>query len=198
MKTIEELIFYYRSCPLCKNWMTLDVDLPIPTSLEIRDDALALIIIGKKGDDNKEYLISFKDNKIKSDEPFVFNDIVSTIKKLYLPNYSESLKIESRCYGCNNFRYWSKIMVYNKKLKKLKNISIAGERVRLHDLTKSNDKISYIISNNIILKETSLFVLRNLKDNVLKVKLKFMPFKDIDFDNREEIINKIKKILVLA
>jgi len=199
MKNIKEFIYYYRSCPLCNNWITLDADLPIPTTLEIRDDNLALTIIGKNGNENREYLISFKDNKIKSDHPFVFGDVVSTIKRLYLPDYSETLKIEARCYGCSNFRYWSKMMIYNDRTKKLKNIYVGGERVQFHELSKSNEKISYIISNNYNTEDTEVFILRsNVKGKALKIKIPFIPFKEIDFNNKNKILDKIKKISVLA
>lgn len=199
MKNIKEFIYYYRSCPLCNNWITLDVDLPIPTTLEITDDNLVLTIIGTRGNKNKEYLISFKDNKIISDHTFVFDDIVSTIKRLYEPNHVETLKIEARCYGCSNFRYWSKMMVYSNKTKKLKNIFVGGERVQFHELSRSNEKISYIISNNYNTEETEVFILRsNVKGKALKIKLPFMPFKEIDFINKNKILDKIKKISVLA
>jgi len=199
MKNIKEFIYYYRSCPLCKNWITLDADLPIPTTLEIGDDNLQLTIIGKNGAENKEYLISFKDNKIMSNHPFVFGDVVGTIKRLYLPDYSEQLKIEARCYGCSNFRYWSKMMTYNERTKKLKNISVGGERVQFHELNKSNEKISYIIYNNYNTMETEVFVLRStVKGKAIKIKLPFMPFKNIDFNKKEIILDKIKKILILA
>lgn len=199
MKNIKELIYYYRSCPLCKNWITLDADLPIPTTLEIRDDNLVLTIIGKNGAENKEYLISFKNNKIVSDHPFVFGDVVGTIKRLYLYDYSEQLKIEARCYGCSNFRYWSKMMIYNERTKKLENIGIGGERVQFHELSKSNEKISYIIYSNYTTEETEVFILRStVKGKALKIKLPFMPFKDLDFNNKDKILDKIKKISILA
>ena len=199
MKNIKEFIYYYRSCPLCKNWITLDVDLPIPTTLEIKDNHLNLTIIGKNGNENREYLISFKDNKIESEYPFIFGDVVSTIKRLYLPQYSATLKIEARCYGCSNFRYWSKMIVYNDKTKKLKNISIGGERVRFHELSQSNEKISYIISNNYNIEETEVYILKsNIKDKALKMHIPFIPFKKIDFDAKYTILDKIKKISVLA
>jgi hypothetical protein len=199
MKNIKDFIFYYRSCPLCKNWITLDVDLPIPTVLEIKDDCLMLKIVGKPSEEQREYSISFKDNKIQSKHPFVFGDVVSTLKRLYLPDYSSSIKIEARCYGCSNFRYWSKIMTYNERTKKLNNIYISGERVQFHELSKSNEKISYIISNNYNTNETEVFVIKSdIKDKALKIKLPFIPFKKIDFDNKNKILDKIKKILVLA
>lgn len=199
MKTIKEFIYYYRSCPLCNNWITLDADLPIPTTLEIRDDHLVFTIVGKNGNKNKEYLISFKNNKIESDHPFVFGDVVSTIKKLYFPEYSESLKIEARCYGCSNFRYWSKMMTYNDRTKKLNNINIGGERVQFHEISKSNEKISYIISNSYSTEETEIFIIRpSVQGKALKIKVPFMPFKKIDFNNKTKILDKIKKIAILA
>ena len=199
MKSIKDFIFYYRSCPLCNNWITLDVDLPIPTTLEIQDDNLFLTIIDKKGNENKEYNIFFKDNKVYGKNPFVFGDIVSTIKKLYIQDYKESLKIEARCYSCSNFRYWSKTMTYNNRSKKIQNIAIGGERVQFHELSKTNEKISYIICNNYNVKETEAFVLRqNLKGKALKIKLPFLPFKKIDFNSKNDLLDKIKKISVLA
>jgi hypothetical protein len=199
MKNIKDFIYYYRSCPLCKNWITLDVDLPIPTTLEIKDNYLLLTIIDKNGVQGRKYSISFKDNKVESDYPFVFGDVVSTIKRLYLPKYTASIKIEARCYGCSNFRYWSKMMIYNDRTKKLKNIGIGGERVQFHELSQSNEKISYIISNNYNTEETEVFILRsNVKGKALKIKIPFMPFEEIDFNNKNKILDKIKKISVLA
>lgn len=198
MKSIKDFIYYFRSCPLCKNWITLDADLPFPTTLEIREEYLILNVI-KKDKSKKEYLISFKDNSIISDEPFAFNDIVSIIKRLYIQNYKEILKIEARCYGCSNFRYWSKPMFYNEKTKKLKNIFLAGERIRFHELNKNNENISYIISNNYNIKETEIFIVKsNIKDKALKIKFPFTPFKILDIENKDKILDKIKKIAVLG
>lgn len=199
MKSIQDFIYYYRSCPLCKNWITLDVDLPIPTTLEIQDDRLIFTVIGKGGKKDKTYSILFDRNKVESDYPFILDDVVSTIKKLYYPKYSESFKIEARCYGCSNFRYWSKTLIYNDRTKKLRNIGLGGERVQFHELNKSNEKISYIISNNYNSEETEVFVLRSsIKGKATKIKLPFMPFKKIDFNNKSKILDKIKKILILA
>lgn len=199
MKTIKDLIYYYRSCPLCNNWITLDADLPIPTTLEIRDDSIAFTILGQRGNKDREYNISFKNNKITSDHPFVVGDVVSIIKRLYMEDYSETLKIEARCYGCSNFRYWSKMIQYNDRTKKLTNIAVGGERVQFHELSKSNEKISYIISNNYNVEETEIYVLRGgVKGKALKINIPFLPFKKIDFANKNKLLDRIKKISVLA
>lgn len=199
MKTIKDFIYYYRSCPLCNNWITLDVDLPIPTTLVIQEKELLLTIIGKNGESDREYRISFEDNKIDSNHPFIFGDVVSTIKRLYLPNYTASLKIEARCYGCSNFRYWSKIMNYNERSKKLKGIAIGGERVQFHEFMESGEKVSYILSNNYNTKETEVYIIRsNVQGRAVKIGMPFKPFKKVDFNNANALLDKIKKISVLA
>jgi hypothetical protein len=199
MKNIKEFIHYYRSCPLCKNWITLDADLPISSAIEIKNDRLVLTIIMGDRKNNKEYSILFDKNKIESMYPFAFNDVVSTLKRLYYSEYKESLKIEARCYGCSNFRYWSKTMIYNERTKRLGNIDISGERCQLHELNKSNEKISYIISNNYSAKETQLFVLRpTVNRKPLSYKIPFMPFKNIDFENKEKLLSKIRNMLILV
>lgn len=199
MKSIRDFIYYYRSCPLCKNWVTLDVDLPIPTTLEIKDDRLVFTVVGKRGKEDKEYSILYDKNKVESKYPFVFDDVVSLMERLYSNDYSTRFKIEARCYGCSNFRYWSKMMIYNERTKKITNIGIGGERVQFHELGRFNEKISYIISNNYTAEETEVFILRsNVKGKALKIKLPFMPFRKLDFNSRDEILDKIKKISVLA
>lgn len=199
MKSIREFVHYYRSCPLCGKWMTLDVDLPIMTTLEIKDNGLLLTIIEDDTKNNKEYFINFKQNKIESKYPFVLKSLVNTIKRLYYPEYDESFKIEARCYSCNNFRYWSKNMIYKEKTKKLHNIGISGERFQLHELSGSNEKISYKISNDYNSKTTKIYVLKpSLSKKFIVMNVPFMPFKDIDFNDQEKILNKIRKMLLLA
>lgn len=199
MKNIKEFINYYRSCPFCKSWITLDADLPIPSTLEIKDDRLIFTIIEEDRNNNREYSILFKNNKIESEYPFAFRDIVGILKRLYYSDYKETLKIEARCYSCSDFRYWSKTMVYNARTKKLKNIDISGERCQLHDISKAGENISYIISNNYDAKETHLFVVRpSVSRKHLSFKIPFMPFKNIDFNDKDKLLGKIRNMLILA
>jgi len=199
MRSIREFVYYYRSCPLCGNWMTLDVDSPLATTLEIKNDGLLLTVIEENREDNKEFFIDFKQNKVHSEHPFVLKSIVNIIKRLYYPDYDESFKIEARCYSCNNFRYWSKNMTYNEMSKRLNNIGISGERFQMHELSGTNDKISYKISNDYRAKETKLYVSRpSISKKILTIKVPFMPFDNINFNDKEKILNKIKNMLVLA
>lgn len=199
MRNIKDFIYYYRSCPLCDNWMTLDVDLPIPTTLEIMDDRLVFTIIGKKGLENKQYDIMFKQNKVVSKHNLILGDIVSLIQRLYNPNYKTKFKIEARCYACNNFRYWSKMMLYNEKTKRITNIGVSGERVQFHELNPSNEKISYILSNNCNIQETEAYVLKqNIKGKIIRMKLPYMPFKKLNFEKKQLILEKLQKLSLLA
>jgi hypothetical protein len=90
-------------------------------------------------------------------------------------------------------------MIYNEQTKRLKNVGVSGERFQIHELSGANDKISYKISNDCKNKETKLYVSRpSVSKKVLTVKVPFMPFRDIDFNDKEKILNKIKNMLVLA
>ena|SRR5580698_2884583 len=199
MRSIKEFVYYYRSCPLCNNWMTLDVDLPITTTLEIKDNGLLLTIIEENRDDNREYFINFKQNKIISDRPFALQSILNIVKRLYYDDYKETFKIEARCYSCNNFRYWSKNMIYNENTKRLGGIGISGERFQLHELSGTNDKISYKISTDYRKMETKIYVARpNVSKKPFVVNIPFMPFKNIDFNDKEKILTKVKNMLMLA
>lgn len=199
MRSIRDFVYYYRSCPLCGNWMTLDVDSPLATTLEIKGDGILLTVIEENREDNKEYFINFKQNKIISKHPFVLKSIVNLLKRLYYEDYDESFKIEARCYSCNNFRYWSKNMIYNEMTKRLKNIGVSGERFQMHEVSDTNDKISYKISNDYRNKETKVYVSRpSVSKKVLVINVPFMPFKNIDFNDKDKILNKIKNMLVLA
>lgn len=198
MKNIKDFIYYYRSCPLCKNWITLDADLPFSVSLEIKEDRLMFTIVGNKEKKDKAYSILFKNNKIESDIPFVFDDLISVINRLYNDKYTTKFKIEARCYSCSNFRYWSRPIIYNERTKKISNIGVAGERAQLHELNEYNEKISYIISNNYTEQTTSVHLLRSSVKKVLKLNMPFLEFNEINFDDRESILNKIKKASILA
>src|SRR3984957_13981389 len=142
MRSIREFVYYYRSCPLCGNWMTLDVDSPLATTLEIKNDGLLLTVIEENREDNKEFFIDFKQNKVHSGHPFVLKSIVNIIKRLYYPDYDESFEIEARFYSCNNFRYWSKKMTHNEMCKKLNNTGMTSYRVQRHPLSGGNFEYS--------------------------------------------------------
>jgi hypothetical protein len=179
--------------------MTLDVDLPITTTLEIKNNGLLLTIIEENRDDNKEYFINFKQNKISSEHPFALQSIVNIVKRLYYDNYNESFKIEARCYSCNNFRYWSKNMIYNESTKRLKDIGVSGERFQLHELSGTNDKISYKISSDYRKMETKIYVSRpNINKKPFVINVPFMSFKNMNFNNKEKILTKIKNMVLLA
>jgi hypothetical protein len=199
MKSIKDIIFYYRSCPFCGNWITLDADLPLPSTLEIADNKLILTLIEDNKDENKIYDIMFSNNKIVSEYPFAFKNVLNVIRRLYLDEPDEFIKIEARCYSCNNFRYWSKNLTYNQKTKRLNNIDIGGEKFQLHELNSSNEKISYIFSTNYNTKSSKIFVIKpRLTRKPTSVDIPFTPFKTLNFENKDRLLVKIKNMLLLT
>lgn len=201
MKSIKDFIFYYRSCPLCHSWITLDADLPIPTMLELKPDGVLLTVVRDNHEDNREFFVRYDNNKVKSDYPFVFNNLANIILRLKIPNYTESFKIEARCYGCNDFRYWSAPIFYNKRSKRLRNFAISGEKVQFHDTNENNEKTSYILSNNYNKKETQLIIRTHNKFDPnrkqLEINIPFTPFSQLDFTKRQGILDYVQKLAVI-
>lgn len=202
MKSIKDFIFYYRSCPLCHSWITLDADLPIPTMLELKPNGVLLTIVKDNHDNNREFFISYDKNKVESNYPFVFNNIANIILRLKIPNYMESFKIEARCYGCSDFRYWSAPIVYNRRSKRLRNFGLAGEKIQFHETNQANEKTSYILSNDYNKKKTLLVVRTHNKFDSdrkqLEINIPFLPFTKLDFTKRQEILVQLQKLAVLG
>jgi len=197
MKSIKDLIYYYRRCPLCNSWLTIDVDLPNTTALEIKDDRVSITIIKENEDPNITFDILFKNNKVISDGPLYIDNIVFMIKRLYYDNYTEIFKLEVRCYNCNNFRYWSNTLRYDEEKRLIKNIGISGEKFQIHDINSNNEKISYVVFNN-YKDNTSKMLISKSNEKPYVIDVPFTPFSQIDFNNKEKLMRYIRNVSILG
>lgn len=200
MKSIKEFIYYFRTCPFCKNWLTVDLDIPVPAAVEILKDKLLFKLYNKVGinDNVKEFEIDYNTNRVQSKHPFTFNTLAGIFQKIYFNDFSEPFKIEVRCYSCNSFRYWSSQIKYNKKTKKLQNIEIAGEKYQIHDTDKSNNKTSFIVFNNYKKKISTLLLHdQTIQQSTLLTNIEFIPFNKVNFNNISELKKQFRKLAIL-
>lgn len=184
---LREFINYFRQCPLCRAWITLDADLPSPSTLEIANESLLLSVYESRNTESKLFKLQLDTNQVISDFPFVFRGLHNDLKRIFSGQLSDHLKIEARCYNCMSFRYWSNNMEFDPKTKTLSNIGIQGERIKLKE-----PSVEYLLS--------SLHHSRTSEVNIngTTYHIPFIPFSSLNFKNPHKIIAKIKSILLLS
>jgi hypothetical protein len=187
---LREFIHYYRACPLCHQWITMDADLSIPCSLEIEEPHL-LFKTYEEPTAIKEYRLGLDTNQVHSDYPFIFNGFGNQIQRLLFNREYDHLKIEARCYTCNNFRYWSNNMQYNSLTKCLTNIGINGERLKMID-----GQVAYTLSTNYKHQISEVFV--GVGEEVKTYDVPFTPFPTLNFPKPKTILTKMKNLLLLS
>lgn len=180
---LSQLLNYKIICPLCNAKLKCENDIDNKGNLILENNSENYISVNIDTEKVKFEITYYKQT-----------EYVSLYQRKFIPSINYATRffgIKTSCHNCRNYDYII-LCIIDFSLKE--NIHIKDVMINSESIYYLDDKnVNYIVRNVYTSKKTEFIY---VKDNVDKSQL--LPLIPINFDNIEEIVNKIKKLLIFS